>query len=203
MAIQSRPGPQDSETSSRTEEVYATALRLFRDKGYDATSIQDIADALGLHKSSLYTYINSKEDLLVPIFERAMGALLVAMERIAEDTSLSPTAQLRAAIRAHVGAVAHDLDALSVYLSEWRKLASEWLAENRRQRERYADLLTAIIARGVETGELRPADPRITMLAIVGMCNWLYRWYRPGGRFTPEEIADQFADLILNGLLAT
>src|SRR5205823_9853506 len=84
----------------RSEQVYAAALRLFREKGYHATSMQDIAEALGLYKGSLYHYIGGKEDLLVQVFERALGSLLEEVERIAADTSQCPSAQLREVIRA-------------------------------------------------------------------------------------------------------
>ena len=76
--------------SERGEEVYVAALRLFREKGYHATSMQDIAGAVGLYKGSLYHYIGGKEELLVQVFERAMGSLVANVERIAADTSLAP-----------------------------------------------------------------------------------------------------------------
>src|SRR5881275_170817 len=86
----------------RGEQVYAAALRLFRDKGYHATSMQDIAVAVGLYKGSLYHYIGGKEDLLVQVFERAMATLLEDVERIVADASLGPSAQLRLIVQAHV-----------------------------------------------------------------------------------------------------
>src|SRR5215212_6267334 len=98
-----------SPTRHRSEQVYAAALRLFREKGYHGTSMQDIAEAVGLYKGSLYHYIGGKEDLLIQAFERAMAVLLVDVERIAADTSLSPPTQLRQIIEAHVAAVAENL----------------------------------------------------------------------------------------------
>src|SRR5436309_9221830 len=95
----------------RGEEVYAAALRLFREKGYHATSMQDIGAAVGLYKGSLYHYIGGKEELLVQVFERAMGTLLEDVERIVGDGSLRPSAQLRLVVAAHVAAVAENLDA--------------------------------------------------------------------------------------------
>src|SRR5689334_23958173 len=94
----------------RAEEVYAAALRLFREKGYHATSMQDIAAAVGLYKGSLYHYIGGKEDLLVQVFERAMGTLIVDAERVAADPDLSPTVQLRRVVALHVEAVANNLE---------------------------------------------------------------------------------------------
>src|SRR5215467_7935752 len=90
----------------RGEEVYAAALRLFREKGYHATSMQDIAAAVGLYKGSLYHYIDGKEELLVRVFERGMGVLLTEVERIAADPTDGPSAQLRRIVEAHVEAVA-------------------------------------------------------------------------------------------------
>src|SRR5205823_7097573 len=86
----------------RSEEVYSAALRLFREKGYHATSMQDIAVAVGLYKGSLYHYIGGKEELLVRVFERGMGVLLADVERIAADGSLGPSLQLRKIVNAHV-----------------------------------------------------------------------------------------------------
>ena len=185
----------------RREEVYSAALRLFREKGYHATSMQDIALAVGLYKGSLYHYISGKEDLLVQVFEQAMGALLCEVERIAVDAALPPREQLRRIIGAHVEAVANNLDALTVYLHEWRALADESLAPVREQRARYVGLISDVVRRGVAGGEFAAVDVSIATLALVGACNWLCQWYRPGGRLSPREIAAYVADVILGGLL--
>ena len=185
----------------RSEEVYAAALRLFKEKGYHATSMQDIAAAVGLYKGSLYHYIGGKEDLLVQVFERAMGSLISRVEGIVADSSLSPSQQLRHIVDAHVSAVASNLDALTVYLHEWRALASDSLDTVRKQRERYAVLVGEVVRRGVACGEFRAADASVATLGLLGMCNWLCQWYRPGGRLSAREIGRAFSDLVLGGLL--
>jgi AcrR family transcriptional regulator len=190
------------ERAGRSEEVYAAALRLFREKGYHATSMQDIAAAVGMYKGSLYHYIGGKEELLVRVFERGMGSLLVDVEQIADDGSLPPSQQLRHIVEAHVKAVADNLDALTVYLHEWRALGGESLARVQAQRSRYTQLVSDIVARGVRTGEFRTADVGITTLGLIGMCNWVCQWYRPGGRLGPLEIGRFFADLVLDGLIS-
>src|SRR5438874_13758306 len=108
------------EAQPREQQVRAAALRLFRDKGYHATSMRDIASEVGINKGSLYSYIRSKEDLLIPVFEQAMGVLLAQIEQITADSGLRPAERLKRAIHAHVIAVADNLDVLTVYLSEWR-----------------------------------------------------------------------------------
>jgi AcrR family transcriptional regulator len=184
----------------RSEEVYAAALRLFTEKGYHATSMQDIAAALGLYKGSLYHYIGGKEDLLVQVFERAMGSLLTDVERIVGDTSLTASAQLREVIAAHVQAVASNLEALTVYLHEFRALSGDSLETVREQRDRYRRLVETVIGRGASAGEFVVADVGVATLGVLGMCNWVAQWYRPGGRLGPRQIAEHFGEMVLAGL---
>jgi AcrR family transcriptional regulator len=185
---------------SREMRVRAAALRLFREKGYHATSMRDIAVEVGMNKGSLYSYIRSKEDLLIPLFEHAMGLLTAEIETITADASLTPTERLTRAIHAHVTNVAEHLDILTVYLSEWRQLTSDSLATVREKRERYAGLFLEILEDGVARGEFRSIDTHSAMLNIIGMCNWMFRWYRPAGRLTPDQIADNMVDLVLSGV---
>src|SRR4030081_1846270 len=98
------------QTPPREDQVRAVALRLFKEKGYHATSMRDIANAVGMNKGSLYSYIRSKEDLLIPVFDRAQGVLLAEIEQISADSSLTLTDRLKRAIHAHVSAVANNLD---------------------------------------------------------------------------------------------
>jgi AcrR family transcriptional regulator len=188
---------------AREDQVRAAALRLFKEKGYHATSMRDIAAAVGINKGSLYSYIKSKEDLLIPVFEQAQGVLTSQIEHICADASLSPTDRLKRAIHAHVMAVADNLDVLTVYLSEWRQLAAESLALNRDQRARYAFLFHEILREGVASGEFRPMDTRIVMLGMIGMCNYLFRWYRPEGRLSPDEVADALIEMVMQGVVAS
>ena len=189
-----------SRIAPREDQVRAAALRLFKEKGYHATSMRDIASEVGINKGSLYSYIRSKEDLLIPVFERAMGVLLAQIEDIAADHSLQPTHRLTRAIHAHIAAVADNLDVLTVYLSEWRQLEAKSLTTVREQRERYAALFLEILEDGVRSGEFRAMDTRIVMLGMIGMCNYLFRWYRPEGRLTNDQIADELIEMVMRGV---
>ena len=189
-------------SAPREDRVRAAALRLFKEKGYHATSMRDIANEVGINKGSLYSYIRSKEDLLIPVFEQAMGVLLAQIEQITADRSLRPTERLARAIHAHVIAVADNLDVLTVYLSEWRQLAAESLTTVREHRERYAALFLQILEDGVASGEFRAMDTRIVILGMIGMCNYLFRWYRPDGRLVPDQIADELIEMVIQGVRA-
>jgi TetR/AcrR family transcriptional regulator, cholesterol catabolism regulator len=190
------------ESPPREQQVRAAALRLFRDKGYHATSMRDIAAEVGINKGSLYSYIRSKEDLLIPFFERAMGLLLAEIEAISANESLTATERLKRAIKAHILNVTENLDILTVYLSEWRQLRADSLSTVRQQRERYAALFLAIVEDGVNRGEFRAIDPRISALGMIGMCNYLFRWYRPDGRLTPDQVADALIEMVMRGVIS-
>jgi AcrR family transcriptional regulator len=194
--------PNGVVAAPREDQVRAAALRLFKEKGYHATSMRDIASEVGINKGSLYSYIRSKEDLLIPVFEQAMGVLTAEIEQITADASLNPTNRLRRALHAHVTAVADNLDVLTVYLSEWRQLETESLTTVRLQRERYAALFLQILQDGVDSGEFRAMDTRIVMLGMIGMCNYLFRWYRPDGRLVPDQIADELIEMVMHGVRA-
>src|SRR5262249_10048823 len=130
----------------------------------------------------------------------AMGSLLAEVEAIVGDPSLGARHQLRLILRAHVSAVADNREALTVYLHEFRALAGETLDVVRGQRQRYRGLVETVIARGMRLGEFAKSDVDITTLGVLGMCNWVAQWYRPGGRLGPRQIADRFAEMLLEGL---
>jgi hypothetical protein len=89
---------------------------------------------------------------------------------------------------------------LTVYLSEWRQLEAKSLTTVREQRERYAALFLEILEDGVRSGEFRAMDTRIVMLGMIGMCNYLFRWYRPEGRLTNDQIADELIEMVMRGV---
>ena len=124
------------------------------------------------------------------------------MEAFSADPTLTATDLLKRILKAHILNVAENLDILTVYLSEWRQLTADSLSTVRGQRERYASLFLGIVEDGQKTGEFRAIDTRITALGMIGMCNYLFRWYRTDGRLKPEEIADVLTDLLLRGVLA-
>jgi AcrR family transcriptional regulator len=188
-----------ADASNKNEQIFAEAVRIFREKGYHATSVQDIADAVGLQKGSLYYYISSKEELLFKIFERSTGALSKELEAIIASHD-SPKNKLHRAIEAHLTALCEHLDIYTVYLSERRALSGRTHSRVRAEGERHARLIEQIIKEGIAKKDFRPADSKMTAYAILGMCNWLYQWYSPAGRLSPHEIAVIFSDLVVDGI---
>jgi AcrR family transcriptional regulator len=185
--------PRSARDSTREGEILTAAARIFREKGYHGTSIQDIAEAVGLLKGSLYHYIRSKEQLLARLFEGSLGDTIVELEAIAVRDA-SPTERLRDMVRAYVMSVTANLDAVGIYLREWRSLPAPELARVRARRRTMRRLFEDVITEGIRRKELSVSDPKIAALAIIGMCNWTYEWYRPRGRLTPAALADELAE---------
>jgi AcrR family transcriptional regulator len=184
---------------TREEEIRAAAFRIFREKGYHGTSMQDIADEVGLLKGSLYHYISSKEALLGRLFEGALESTLVDLGEIAkrDDTA---GARLREMVRTYALAVVSNLDAVGVFLREWRELPAKELAVVRERRRAMRRLFERVIETGMRSGEFARGDAKLATLAILGMCNWMYEWYRPRGRKGADAIADELARRAVSSL---
>jgi len=179
--------------ATREDEILAAAARIFREKGYYGTSVQDIAESVGLLKGSLYHYIRSKEDLLARLFDGALEGTLRELESIASREGPA-TERLRAMVRAYVAAVTANLDAVGLYLREWRALPAPELSRLRARRRAMRALFEDVIADGARRREFVAGDVKVSALAIMGMANWLFEWYRPRGRMSAERLADEIAE---------
>jgi TetR/AcrR family transcriptional regulator, cholesterol catabolism regulator len=185
--------------STREDEILAAAARIFREKGYHGTSVRDIAESVGLLKGSLYHYIRSKEELLVRLFEGALEGTVRELQTIAaRDASASD--RLRDMVKAYVRAVTANLDAVGLYLREWRSLPAPDLGRLRAKRHAMRALFEDVVAEGVRAREFAAGDEKIATLAILGMCNWTFEWYRPRGRLRPEDLANELAERAVRSL---
>jgi len=182
-------------------EIVEAATRIFREKGYHAASMRDIAGAVGLLKGSLYHHISSKQELLFEIFETGMQAAITTLEDVA-CSNLPPADKLRLAITRHIEFITGNLDQATVFVMEARALNPTQRRRVIAQRDRFDRLFRGIIQEGIEAGVFRPVDTTVVTFALMGMHNWLILWYREEGRLSPQEIAAIFVDLVLNGLLA-
>jgi AcrR family transcriptional regulator len=182
-----------SSPANRQEEILAAAGRIFQRKGYHGTSVRDIADAVGLLKGSLYHYISSKEDLLVRLFDGLLEDTVGELEEIAGRDAAAAD-RLRDMVRAYARAVVANQGAVGLYLRDWRSLPERELAGLAARRRRMRALFGEVIAEGARSGDLESGDPNVAALAILGMCNWLYEWYRPDGRLTRDAVIDELAD---------
>lgn len=185
----------------REAELHAAATRLFRQRGFHATSMQDLGDALGMNRGSLYHYISAKDELLWTILTRALDILEERVLPILESDAPSVD-RLTGAIREHLRVAADHADELSLIQIEWRALDRERQAEMIRRRDAYEARWRATLEAGIADGSLRSFDVRLAGIGILSACNWFTQWYRPNGTASVDEIADAFAELFLGGLRA-
>src|SRR5919204_2922867 len=187
--------------SPRRQQIEDAASSLFSRRGYAATSVRDIARALDLQGGSLYAHIPSKQAVLASIVEQAADRFHAAVAPLA-DAPGSAVQRLRAMIAAHVGVVAGAVDRATVFLFEWTFLAPERREAVARSRAAYQGYFERVIGEGVATGELAAADPRLAAVFLLSAMNGMAHWYRPDGRLGPDALAEQYADLFLEGLRA-
>jgi AcrR family transcriptional regulator len=186
--------------SRRRSEIAQAAARMFHDKGYDSTSIQDIADEVGLLKGSLYYYMNSKEDLLFELMERVHDGLMEnwAQQDVEDGDSL---AALRRFIRAHVIYTAEHLMQVRVFLHDFQALGETRRLSITGKRDEYEGILRRLLADAQAAGRVRAdLSPKLASFAIFGTMNWVYQWYRPGGEWEAADIGDFIADFCVRAL---
>jgi len=189
--ISKRPGYQ---AYGRLDQMLQIAAELFSDRGYHGTTVRDIAGKAGILSGSLYAHIRSKEDLLYEIVRRAADQFISSLEALRTRPN-PPSERLRLALRAHVEVVAEHPERARVFLHEWTALRGKRRAEVRRLRDRYEALWGEILGDVVPT-----PDAKYARLLVLSAANWTYTWYRPDGPLSPEEVADRFTDLLLDGL---
>jgi TetR/AcrR family transcriptional regulator, cholesterol catabolism regulator len=186
--------------SNKQAEIALAAVKLFEQKGYHATSVQDIADEVGLQKGSLYHYIHSKEDLLLHIAHQAIAEFNQRLEKVLME-DIPAEKKLIKAIENHLTVSISNLQTTTVLLREAFSLGESPHQVIQDLTDRYLNLWTQILQDGQETGEFRVVEPKITALALLGACNWVYRWYQPEGPLTAEEVAGVFSQLFLHGVM--
>ena len=186
--------------SDRYGEIVEAATTLFSKKGYEATSVRDIADAVRLKPGSLYAHIRSKDDLLVVIVERISEVFeRRAAAPLADEDSTIPERVL-AFLRGHMQTIAENLPSATVFLHEWERLDPQRQKLILKRRTDYEDSLASLIEEGVRRGDFRDVNPRMAAKAFLSMGNWSYTWYSPKGRLPVDEIAEQFFDMLFTGL---
>jgi AcrR family transcriptional regulator len=183
--------------SARREELTRAAARLFAERGYQGTSLADLADALGLQKASLYHHIATKEDLLWEVAREGAAAFHAALDGVPADAPASE--RIRLALRAHLGVVAAQLDVATVFVREWRFLSGERREEFVAERRRYEERVRSIFRDGVDRGELRTdLDVGTAALLFLSAANWAYTWLRPGADI--DALADRVYAVLLDGM---
>jgi AcrR family transcriptional regulator len=185
---------------TRKDQILGIAGKLFRQNGYPATSMRQLASEVGIEPASIYSHIKSKEELLKELcFAMADRFLSTVGESI--SAADAPETQLRKAMLAHIEVIISNIDAAAVFFHDWRHLSGEDLTRFRVLRHQYEGFYLNIIRDGMEKGIFRSADEKFIMLTLFSAMNWTYEWYKPNSGITAEEIAANLSNIILNGII--
>lgn len=189
---------------SRRQAIEDVASDLFRERGYAATSIRDIARALSVQGASLYAHVTSKEDVLWAIVDRAATRFEAAADRAEADAEArrpgDPAEAIAALVRAHVEVLTADVDEACVFVHEWRALGPERRAAILERRDAYEARFRRRIIEGIAVGAFALTDPAIASGAILSAVNGVATWYDPEGRLTADRIADHLVELAMRML---
>lgn len=207
MAKRNATPKMDSRSTALRDKVYTTAAEVFHRKGYDNTSMNDIAEAVGLTKAGLYHHVTSKESLLSTILDEGMdmteARVIAPLEGIQD-----PLARLRELIELHLKLLLEGRQlAVTGLLHECQSLAEDDRRRINRRKKQYVRAVTDIVRDvldshgGLDSHGRRALEPKVAALALLGMLNWTYQWYKPSGSVKPEEVVEQFQRLFMNGLL--
>jgi AcrR family transcriptional regulator len=182
----------------RRRQLLDAAAALFAERGYEATTTQDIAERLGLQKATLYHYVRGKPALLDSLMHDVQESSLALLAQI-QLSDADPLAKLRAFCARHVAFLLREPARTTVFLRERRRLSSDLRAGERA----YADGIARLIEEGQSAGAIREAvDADVAARLLLGSLNWLHEWYRPGG-WSPERLATELPDALLAGLVRT
>jgi len=180
-------------------EMYEHATRLFAERGFAGTSLQDIADAMGVTRPALYYYVKSKDELLTKLVTEVTDGPAAAYAAVDARADLEPVAKLREVARIGVVRQATQPARFRLLVRSEADLPPALRDAHERGRRAVLKIVARIVEQGVVAGQLRPVDSRVAALAVIGMCNWVAFWFRPG-RDNIDTVADQLADMALAGL---
>jgi len=177
-------------------EIYEQAERLFAERGYAGTSPQDIADAVGMSRQSLYYYVQSKDEILATLVSETTTTILTAMRTIVQDAD-DPRSALRGLIKHLVRDRALNRTRFRLLDRSESALPADLAAAHLEGRRQALALLVELIETGIVDGYFSTADCRVAALSILGMCNWVAWWFEPGPERPVEPIATQIAEAAL------
>jgi AcrR family transcriptional regulator len=186
----------------RRDAIVDTSAAVFAQRGYHATGITELCTANDLGKGALYHYIGSKEELLAAIHDRVMDEVMAGADRVMEAGG-SPSRQLAMHGDQLLDVIHRYPDHVWVFLHEFPALTGERAERFRGRRREYEKRIEAVLQAGVDSGEFRTVEPKLTALAWLGMHNYTYLWLKPGGAMSARDVAKPFADIFMAGITTT
>ena len=191
-----RSSPAAGDEANRRAKLVRVAARLFREKGFDGTTVRDIADAVGMRSGSPFYHFRSKQEILLAVMEEGLAAGLEATEAVLER-KLPPREKFRALVRSHLSTLfdeGHDF--IPVLLYDWRALESGNRAKIIAVKDRF-DAVWQAMVRELKAAGLLHTDSRLARLLVLGAINYMATWYKRDGKLSLDEVADQTVEFFL------
>lgn len=195
-----RRGNPRLEGVDRRDGILRASAEVFRRRGYNRATIEEIAAELFLTKAGVYHYFSSKQEILEAMCDGAMAAAEEAVER-AMQAETEPVPRARRMLEEYTTAVMHD-PAFTVLMRHLDEVGEASLADLQRRRKIIEAKLRKTIDEGIKTGVFETADTRVSVFGMLGAINWLYAWFEPDGRLPPDEVRNILVTLVLKGILA-
>jgi AcrR family transcriptional regulator len=194
------PAPRSNE-SERLRQILERAARVICRQGFEATSMQEIAEACGLTKAGLYHHVKTKDALLLAIMNYGMDLFEeLVLDRVAGIAD--PLERLRATMARNVELVTQDSSKeVTIILHEHQTLTGDAQREINARKKRYVRFLEDSLREAIDRGRVRPVDPTLAAFSFLGVVLWTYKWYRADGRISPAQLAAGMIDLFFDGLL--
>jgi len=195
-----------SSTTTREEQrelkrqaVLQAAAQLFNDRGFHATSLDDIAARLNVSKPTVYYYFKNKDEILLSCVRQGLDMMLKHIDESRRGGGQAID-QLLTCMRTYAQIVMQDFGMCLIRVGD-EQLSPDSRQELRRLKAAIDHEFRRLVAAGVVDGTIAPCDPKMTAFAIAGALSWIARWYQPGGQYTPEEVAEQYISTLCNGVL--
>ena len=188
-------------SDERWQSILKGAASAFQELGYSQTTLEDIANEVGVNRATLYYYVGTKEDLLVALLYRPIHQMTANLKAIC-GLDIPPSEKLRRGLVQYVRDMSETPELFIFLAQNLHQLMTGREADDiASNADEYGKELIKVITSGIELGEFRDdISPRMSMLAILGMFNWIHRWYQPEGSLTLEEVGTTFAELALSSL---
>jgi AcrR family transcriptional regulator len=188
-------------SDERWQDVLAAAAEVFRRLGYSQARLEDVAQEVGISRATLYYYVGTKEELLVALLEDPIAAVTASLKKVAAE-KIPAEEKLVASLREYLHLL-EEHPTLFIFLSEniHKVMSGPEADEIRANADSYGRVLTKIVSEGMKSGEFRDdIRPQVAVLGIIGMFNWMHRWYVPSGKESLSAIGEDFVTMSLAAL---
>lgn len=190
---------KSSSKNTRKEVIIAKAARLFREKGYSATSMRDLAEHVGVEAASLYNHIRSKAEILQEICFKTANRFMDHITEV-EKSDQSSIGKIEAILRFHIRQIIHQYEEAYVMDREWKHLTDPYLSNMQSQRRSYRQRIAAIIEDGIRKGEIHQIDAPTAVLIMLHAVSGIESWHRSVKRISPEMLEENMVMILIDGL---